>query len=77
MKGSKHLRILLLRRAHLAAALCLVAAAVLFAAVYAPAAVTAGAAARQLPIYAVERPDKRVAISFDAAWADTKLRRLL
>lgn len=77
MKTRKHLRILLLKRTHLAAVLCLAAAAVLFAAVYAPAAVTAGATQRQLPIYSVERPDKRVAISFDAAWGDAKVRLLV
>ena len=33
-----------------------------------------GAVARQLPIYSVERQDKCVAISFDAAWGDVRVR---
>ena len=33
-------------------------------------------AERKLPIYCVDTPDKKVAISFDAAWdADKKVRR--
>lgn len=27
---------------------------------------------RELPIYSVETPDKKVALSFDAAWGNTK-----
>ena len=75
MKHVGKLRILLVRRVHLAAVFCAAAAAILFAAVYAPTAVTAGATQRQLPIYSVERDDKRISISFDAAWGDAKLRR--
>lgn len=35
-----------------------------------PAIVGASAAERQLPIYCVERGDKKIAISFDAAWGN-------
>lgn len=66
--------ILLLRRTHLAALAVLLLAAAIFAVVYAPTAVTTGAVARQLPIYSVERQDKCVAISFDAAWGDVRVR---
>ena len=30
---------------------------------------------RELPIYSVETDEKKVALSFDAAWADCKLRK--
>lgn len=74
-RSARRVHILLLRRGYLAAGLCIAAAAILFAAVYAPAAVTVGATQRQLPIYSVERQDRKVSISFDAAWGDAKLRR--
>ncbi len=57
----------------LAAALASVA---IFAAVNAPAAVTAAATARQLPIYCVERDQRVCSISFDAAWGDGMMRLL-
>ena len=69
-RSARRVHILLLRRGYLAAGLCIAAAAILFAAVYAPAAVTVGATQRQLPIYSVERQDRKVAISFDAAWGN-------
>ena len=69
--------ILLLRRTHLAALAVLLLAAAIFAVVYAPAAVTTRAVARQLPIYSVERQDKRVAISFDAAWGNEDTQKLI
>ena len=47
----------------------------IFWAVEAPAALQTAASTRQLPIYSVERSDKRCAISFDAAWGDGKVRR--
>lgn len=37
------------------------------------ALVGASASSRQLPVYSVQRDEKVVAISFDAAWADAKL----
>lgn len=54
---------------------CALAAAVMFAAVSYPA-VTASAAQRQLPIYCVQRDQKMISISFDAAWGDVILRQL-
>ena len=64
--------VLLVRRD---AVLCLVLAALMFAAVNVPAAITASAPARQLPIYCVQRDQKLVSISFDAAWGDVILRQ--
>ena len=39
-----------------------------------PNAVKAVAAKRELPIYSVERQDKYISLSFDAAWADAIIR---
>ena len=71
------IRFLILKRRHLAL-LCAVAvsAAVLAAASLAPAAVSVAASQRQLPIYCVARDQKVCSISFDAAWADGRMRRL-
>ena len=54
----------------------LLAAAAIFYVVNYPASVSAAAAARQLPIYSVERSQKVCSISFDAAWGDAKVRQL-
>ena len=40
-----------------------------------PAFVTTAAATKKLPIYCVQRDDKTVALSFDAAWGNAILRR--
>ena len=37
-----------------------------------PAVVGASATTRQLPIYCVQRDQKMISISFDAAWADVR-----
>lgn len=61
-------RFLVLRRKTLTVGTALLAAAAIFGAVNAPAAVRASVATRQLPIYCVERDQKVCSISFDAAW---------
>ena len=66
---------LVLRRRWLTLAAAGMAAIAIFAAVNYPAAVSAAAAARQLPIYSVERTQKVCSISFDAAWGDAKVRQ--
>lgn len=67
---------LILRRRHVAL-LCAAAVIAVFAAVnLTPAAVTAAATPRQLPIYCVERDQKVCSISFDAAWGDGMMRHL-
>ena len=55
--------------------LCLVG--LIFWAVTSPAIVGVSAAQRQLPIYSVERDDKRVSISFDAAWGNEDTQTLI
>ena len=49
---------------------CGLCACAIFAVVNHPAVVGASATTRQLPIYCVERDQKMVSISFDAAWGD-------
>ena len=75
----KPVRVFLIRKNIALAAGALLAAAAIFGAVNVPAAITAATTARQLPIYCVDRPaedgKKYCAISFDAAWAEGKLRR--
>lgn len=50
------------------------AVAAIFWVVNSPAVVGASSTQRVLPIYSVQRDDKTVAISFDAAWGDVKVR---
>ena len=70
-------RIFLLRRRWAAAVLILLGCGLLAAAMGLPAAVTASAPQRQLPIYSVERPKKLCAISFDAAWGADQTQTIL
>lgn len=76
-KDGRVRRVLLLRRRPLSLlALALVCTAI-FAAVNYPAAVSASAAARQLPIYCVQRDQKVCSISFDAAWGADNTQKIL
>lgn len=63
------------KRKALSWAACLLAAAGIFYVVNYPAVVGAAAATRQLPIYSVQRDQKMVSISFDAAWGNVILRQ--
>lgn len=65
-------KILLLRRKPLVVLTCALAAALMFYVVNYPYAATASATTRQLPIYCVQRDQKMVAISFDAAWGNVR-----
>ena len=49
----------------------------LFAAVWAPAAVSAAATKRVLPVYSVERDGKYCSLTFDAAWGDEDTQQLI
>ncbi len=71
---SKPIKIFFVEKRWWSTAACLCLAAVMFYVVNYPAAVGASAAARQLPIYCVQRDQKLVSISFDAAWGDVILR---
>ena len=68
------MKFLILRRRTLTALACALAAAAMFALVNVPAAVEAASSTRQLPIYCVQRDQKMLSISFDAAWGDVRLR---
>lgn len=70
-------RFLILKRRHLAALAAAVVCAAVFAVTRTPAAVTAAAAQRQLPIYCVDRDQKVCAISFDAAWGADNTQKIL
>ena len=66
----------LLKKKKLVTCLCLVLTVVMiFAAVNSPAIVGVSATTRQLPIYCVQRDNKAVSLTFDAAWGneDTEL----
>ena len=65
-------KIILLRRKTLAVLACILAAAAIFYVVNYPAAVSTAATSRQLPIYCVQRDQKMLSISFDAAWGDVR-----
>ena len=64
-------------RAVLSALGFLAAIVLIFWAVNSPAIVGASAAQRQLPIYCVDKGDKTVAISFDAAWGNEDTQTLI
>lgn len=68
------MKLFLLRRRRLSVLACAAAAAAIFWAVNYPPAVGAYATDRQLPIYCVQRDQKMIAISFDAAWGDVRVR---
>ena len=65
----------LIRRRALSLAACAAAVCLMFYVINYPAAVDASASQRQLPIYCVQRDQKLVSVSFDAAWGDGRLRR--
>lgn len=69
-------KIVRLRRKPLAMLGCLIAAVFMFVAVSTPAVVTS-AAQRQLPIYCVQRDQKMLSISFDAAWGNEDTQQLI
>ncbi len=71
------MKIFLIRRRHLVLAAGALAALVIFCAVNVPVAVETSAATRQLPIYCVERSDKMISISFDAAWGNEDTQELI
>ena len=56
---------------------CTLAAVAMFAAVNSPAIVGAAATTRQLPIYRVQRDQKMVSLSFDAAWGNEDTEQLI
>lgn len=77
LRFKKGIRFFFVKKAWWTGAACLCAAALMFYAVNYPAAVGASAATRQLPIYCVQREQKLVSISFDAAWGNEDTQQLI
>ena len=73
----KRILFLTLKKKWWTAGLCLCLAALMFYVVNYPSAVGASATARQLPIYCVQRDQKLVSISFDAAWGNEDTQQLI
>ena len=71
------MKFLILKRKMLAAIACLLVAAGMFTVVNHPAIVGVSATARQLPIYCVQRDQKMLSISFDAAWGNEDTQQLI
>ena len=71
------MKLFLVRRKILTAIACVLAAAAMFYIVNHPAIVGAAATTRQLPIYCVQKDQKIVAISFDAAWGNEDTQQLI
>lgn len=71
------MRILIIRRSWLTAALCVCASSLMLWVVAHPAAIGAAAEQKALPVYSVEVPggEQVAAITFDAAWDDVRMRQ--
>ena len=65
------------RKAVISAVSLVLFVGIVFWAVNSPAVVGASASDRQLPIYCVQREDKTVALSFDAAWGNEDTQALI
>lgn len=71
------MKLLFVKRKILAVLACALAAAAMFWLVNFPASVNASASTRQLPIYCVQRDQKMISISFDAAWGNEDTQQLI
>ena len=71
------MKLFLVKRKIFTIAACLLAACAMFYIVYHPAVVGAAATTRQLPIYCVQRDQKMLSISFDAAWGNEDTQTLI
>ena len=67
----------LIRRRTLSLIVCAAAVCLMFYVVNYPSAVDASASARQLPIYCVQRDQKLLSVSFDAAWGNEDTQQLI
>ncbi|MPM02094.1 hypothetical protein SDC9_48339 [bioreactor metagenome] len=71
------MKLFLIKRGPLVAASCLLVALAMFYVVNHPAIVGTAVAVRQLPIYCVQRDQKVVSLSFDAAWGNEDTGKLI
>ena len=75
-EGESAMKILVIKRKSLiifGILVCLVIAIIVSAFSFVPAAVSAMAQKRLIPIYGVDRNDKEVSLTFDAAWGNAIL----
>ena len=77
LKKPGTVKVLLLKKKWWSAVLCLCLATVMLYVVNYPPAVGAAATNRQLPIYCVQRDQKMLSISFDAAWGNEDTQQLI
>lgn len=77
VRNREQIKIFFIEKKWWTAVACLCLAAVMFYIVNYPAAVGASATTRQLPIYCVQRDQKLVSISFDAAWGNEDTQQLI
>ena len=70
-------KIYILKRRRLALLLCLIAVIGIFYVISSPLIVGAAATKRHLPIYSVQRDNKVVSLSFDAAWGNEDTQQLI
>ena len=71
------MKFVILKRKFLTLAICLLCAAAMFYIVNHPAVIGAAGTTRQLPIYCVQRDQKVVSLSFDAAWGNEDTQQLI
>ena len=71
------MKFFVLKRKVLSLALCFLCAAAMFYVVSHPAVVGTAGSARQLPIYCVQRDQKAVSLTFDAAWGNEDTQQLI
>lgn len=71
------MKIFTVRKSTLFCSICLALSAVLTAGAFIGRSAVASSAERQLPIYAVETDEKKVAITFDAAWTNQDTNELI
>lgn len=69
--------VIVLKKKYIAITATVLAVALIFYVVDSPAFVGASAVTRQLPIYSVERDNKAVSLTFDAAWGNEDTQMLI
>ena len=72
-----NIKMFLLKKKTLTVLACLLAAGGMLWAVNSPLVIGASATTRQLPIYCVQRDQKTISISFDAAWGNEDTQQLI
>lgn len=72
---SKLKTVLMKHRRYLGPAALVLAVAAIFWVVNSPDIVGVSAASKELPIYSVQRDNKAVSLTFDAAWGDVRVRQ--